>query len=162
MRNRAADVGGVKMNLGFKDQFCPFVEDGTKRHSIRGGERWKVGMRADAYQRPRQKGMRLIFRAWVIKVQSIVIAEVPMEDQCEQGVGPLAVWIDGIQLDDLEIEAFFWSDGFRHTGSNSSVQAWAFWVDRFEAGSWAGQLIHWDYDQRFMDKRDTGGGDFGL
>ena len=28
------------MNLGFKDQFVPYVEDGSKTHSIRAGERW--------------------------------------------------------------------------------------------------------------------------
>lgn len=42
------------MNLGFKDQFIPMVEDGSKRHTIRAGERWRVGMRADLWRQMRR------------------------------------------------------------------------------------------------------------
>jgi hypothetical protein len=40
--------------LGFKDRFVAFVENGTKTHSIRAGNRWKVGMRADLYRESRR------------------------------------------------------------------------------------------------------------
>ena len=43
------------MNLGFHDQVVPFIEDGSKTHTIRAGERWKVGMRADLYRELRRR-----------------------------------------------------------------------------------------------------------
>jgi len=62
--------------LGFKDQFVPYVREGSKTHSVRSGGRWKVGMRADLFEKVRQKGMSLIFRAPVVKVEPVFIWEI--------------------------------------------------------------------------------------
>ena len=45
------------MILGFKDRFVPMVEDGSKRHTIRAGKRWKVGISADLYASRKVLGM---------------------------------------------------------------------------------------------------------
>lgn len=124
------------MILGFQSRFEPFVVDGSKRHTIRAGSRWRVGMRADCFARPRQKGMRLLFRAPVTRVENIEMRE-----------GHIVI-IDGRQLDADEMEAFAWADGFRPPDPNKN---WAFrlmmyhWYDRLP---FLGQVIHWDYDRR--------------
>jgi hypothetical protein len=133
------------MNLGFKDQFCPFVEDGSKRHTMRAGDRWRVGMRADLFQRPRQKGMRLMFRAVVNRVESVVIQDAD---------GYLIITVDGTRLAMDEARSFLWRDGFRGEGS-SMAQARKFWSKQLAKAPFVGQIIHWDYDNRFTDTADT-------
>lgn len=148
------------MILGFKDQFCPFIEDGSKQHTIRGGRRWKAGMRADLYQRPRQRGMRLMFRALVIRVE-----EIRIEDYQAYQSGPtplggnhcsnyplrgpngeaLLIWINRELLAADEAEAFLRRDGFRDPALMASYQALLFWDDKLP---FTGQLIHWDYGNR--------------
>lgn len=141
------------MILGFQDRFVPFVEDGSKTHTIRAGERWKVGMRADLFARPRQKGMRLLFRAQVVKVERIEIH------------GPeMGIWVDGNHLGWDEVEALAYRDGFRgatvlpsldhlanrlHRNYPAYAQMMEFWRDRLP---FQGQIIHWNYEQRFMVK----------
>ncbi len=148
------------MILGFKDQFVPYVEDGSKRHTIRGGERWKVGMRGDLYQRPRQKDMRLIFRAIVIRVERIEIRYQPLSTKA---AAALALRIDGSPLVYDEANQFLWRDGFRkNDGRTSMMQAAAFWrkqltepdfwCKQFIERPFTGQVIHWDYEKRTKDK----------
>lgn len=48
------------MTLGFKDTFVPAVVAGTKPHTIRAGERWRVGMSIQFYRRARQRDMAKI------------------------------------------------------------------------------------------------------
>lgn len=142
------------MILGLKDQFVPFVEDGSKRHSIRAGERWKAGMRADLYARPRQKGMRLLFRAFVVKVEPICIF-------IEPDGGPKIV-LDGCLLHHAECDLFAYADGFRDGCTDSreycTVGAFAqmieFWQRTHDlaARPFVGQIIHWDYEGRFVEK----------
>lgn len=43
------------MILAFRDQFVPYVLDGSKTHSIRAGKRWREGMRVDLYEKSRQR-----------------------------------------------------------------------------------------------------------
>lgn len=120
------------MNLGFADQFVPMVEDGSKTHTIRAGERWKVGMRADLYRESRRQkvydeygrqvsGMSLIFRAPVVRVQAVEIVCDPSkrtDGYPSARTSPLylqaAIYIDGSPLDEDERNAFAWRDGFRH------------------------------------------------
>ncbi len=154
------------MNLGFKDQFVPFVEEGSKTHTIRVGQRWKAGMRADLFARPRQKGMRLLFRAMVTKVERVEIAH--RDGLCDDSTGN--IWIDGVRLDRSERNLFAWRDGFRHrellrpTDTVSVVSPETigcfdlmmdFWhrVHNLSARPFVGQIVHWDYAQRFMEKR---------
>lgn len=138
------------MILGFKDQFVPFVKDGSKTHTIRGGARWKAGMRADLYARPRQKDMRLLFRASVLKVEWIRI-------------GPdYRIAIDGMELDEGEKDLFAWRDGFRRVDlrPQGAPESWGcfhemmdFWRKTHDLAKkpFHGQIIHWDYAERFMD-----------
>lgn len=147
------------MNLGFKDQFCPLVEDGSKRHTMRAGRgRWKVGMRADLFARPRQKGMRLMFRAIVIKVEPVAITR--------RGISGLNIMIGEAILSPDEVEAFLWRDGFRPEPEDpftSTSMAAAFWRKQLQGRRLArgvygrdrmffGQIIHWDYEGRFMER----------
>ncbi len=139
------------MNLGFKDQFLPFVEDGSKTHTIRAGERWKVGMRADLYARPRQKGMRLLFRAPVVRVEPISITLEHFFNSVGNHWHP-AIVINGCLLDAGETEAFLRRDGFRDGSRSAIEQAAAFWRQSLP---FHGQLIHWDFDERFTDVTET-------
>lgn len=137
------------MNLGFQDQFETFVVDGSKRHSMRAGDRWSVGMRADLFVRIRQPGMRLLFRAWVTKVQRVVIEWKSGSLTC--GIH-LTVTIDGTELAPDEMEGFFYRDGFRNPGTLPSWQAEQFWRKDLRKGPWVGQIVHWDWTNRFTEK----------
>lgn len=158
------------MNLGFQAQFVPFVEDGSKTHTIRADKRWKVGMRADLYAESRRRkvfdaegrqtaGMRLLFRAVVTKVEEIEIW---------YSRGP-QVAIDGIALFDSERDLLAWRDGFRHRTLAKPTDTFSvvspatvgcfdlmmdFWAKthNLAAKPFHGQIIHWDYAQRFMEK----------
>ena len=131
------------MILGFKDRFVPFVEDGSKRHTVRDGKRWRSGMRADLFAKVRQKGMRLIFRAPVVRVQDITISH--------DGIA-LAVTVCNEPLDAGEMDLFFHRDGFRDPMSTSRSQAAAFWAKKLEGGRvFDGQIIHWDFERRTHD-----------
>ena len=152
------------MNLGFNDMFEPFVLDGSKTHSIRAGDRWKVGMRADCYVRPRQKGMRLLFRAPVVRVEPVEIRVLtghidgwPRNELCPLHLKTV-VLINGAPLDKDEREAFAWRDGFRqaHFKGSFFLMMW-FWrrAHNIEQKPFCGQLVHWDYDERFVDVADT-------
>lgn len=140
------------MNLGFKDRFVPMVEEGSKRHSIRAGARWKAGMRADLYARPRQKGMRLLFRAIVLKVEPITLYQRWVTEEPGNLDTTIKVRIDGVLLEPSEAEAFFRRDGFRDSERSAIEQAHGFWYGDLP---FTGQLIHWDYENRFTDIADT-------
>lgn len=146
------------MNLGFKDQFVSYVEEGSKTHTIRAGDRWKVGMRADLYARPRQKGMRLIFRAPVVRVQEIEIIPPPddfrcflcgtREIHCHQPYS--RILIDGEELGSDERDLLAWRDGFRPFPETTFAfdHMMEFWRGRLP---FHGQVIHWDYTARFVE-----------
>lgn len=137
------------MNLGFKDQFEAYVAEGSKTHTMRAGERWKAGMRADLYMRPRQKGMRLLFRAIVTKVEKV---DIYLSQKGKTEV--LYIEIEGQVLSDDETESFLWRDGFRAEGRRTSTQqATLFWRKQLANGrAFYGQIIHWDFEKRFMEK----------
>lgn len=127
------------MILGFKNQFEPYILDGTKTHTIRAGVRWRPGMRADLFVRPRQKDMRLLFRPPVVRVQDINIAG---GWQTYSGEFFGAIRIDGARLDRDELDALAWRDGFRPADGESFIAMIQFWRGRLP---FSGQLIHWDY-----------------
>lgn len=151
------------MNASFQPQFCPPVEEGSKRHTIRRGKRWKVGMRIDCYTGLRTKKTRLLFRAMVTKVEDIQICETShpvrefIPDLRNGGMLDVTKWdsaclrftvtIEGNELRDDEMDSLFYRDGFRASGSRPSEQAAAFWADGLP---FDGQIIHWDWDNRFM------------
>lgn len=155
------------MMLGFMDRFVPMAEDGSKTHSIRSGERWKVGMRADLYARPRQKGMRLLFRAPVKRVEDITIwlrkPQARMYPDEPVFMGALGIAIGGEILTDDEANALAYRDGFRDSplvpgGPLSALADMAsFWLKTHdvEAEAFKGQLIHWDYARRFCKEGEV-------
>lgn len=160
------------MLLAFQKRFIPYVLDGSKRHTIRAGERWKAGMRADLYEESRRpkkydasgaqvSGMRLLFRDLVTKVDPILI-----EHSGRAGfqlVENTSIFIAGNELKDFERDLFAWTDGFREDCNvnqpygvvGAFEQMVAFWEAEHKFGrkihKFGGQIMHWDYEQRFME-----------
>lgn len=122
------------MIAGLKHRFIPRVESGDKRHTIRRGKRWKVGMRIDLFKDVRQKTMKLIFRAPVTRVDDITI---------HVELTGLTIFIGEHELDASEKEALAIADGF-----NDRVEMFEFWSIEHGYGRFGGQIIHWDYDRR--------------
>lgn len=126
------------MLLGFKRQFAPFVEEGSKTHTIRGTRKItpRVGETCHCYVDPRQKTMRLLGRFPCVCVEDIRI---------ERGTfsNPLVIVIGGIYLEAEEAELFLQRDGFRDSSIGSAMlQANAFWDGCLP---FEGHLIHWDF-----------------
>jgi hypothetical protein len=131
------------MLLGFKRQFAPFVENGSKTHTIRGRgkrRRFEPGDSCDCYVDPRQRSMRLLGRFPCIAVEDIEIRQTGIASR------PLIVWIDGDVLSPDEADQLFHRDGFREiTGESNGhmIQAAEFWGGaKFP---FFGDLIHWEF-----------------
>jgi hypothetical protein len=99
------------MILGFKDTFVQAVVAGTKPHTIRSGQRWKVGTPIQFYQNVRQRNMTKIRPDGVVMVvQQIRIARAP-----ERFLGPAkqpTIQVDGRELTPLECQELSRRDGF--------------------------------------------------
>jgi hypothetical protein len=152
------------MVLGFKRRFAPFVEDGSKTHSIREdkNDRWRPGVIVDAFVDPRQKTMRRLMPPtpciytepleMIAVSQSLVAAE------------RIVLVIDGRRLDLDESNLFAWRDGFRHepvAGIDFSIDdenpgyspktegcyamMLQFWADLDRKLTWRGKIVHWRY-----------------
>jgi hypothetical protein len=129
------------MLLGFKRQFAPYVEEGSKTHTIRAQRADRkiprVGEVLHCYVDPRQKTMRLLGRFKCSRVEPIEIVG---------GYGGIAqIIIAGESLDPPEMEALARRDGFR-TGGLREMEA--FWVKTHGiAPSYVfhGNLIHWEF-----------------
>jgi hypothetical protein len=95
------------MMLGFKRRFAPYVEEGSKTHTIRAKrkQRPKVGEICHCFVDPRQKSMRLLGRFKCVRVEEIEIYE--------RGEGSFGVIVDGAELTPDEKDALAWRDGFR-------------------------------------------------
>lgn len=153
------------MLLGFKRRFAPFVEDGSKTHTIRAIRKNppRVGETCHCYVDPRQKTMRLLGRFECVKVEEIEIRR--------EGFGRRMgfLWkfvIDGISLSTDEMNALAWRDGFR---SSEYDNAWAemadYWIRMHGSGNkpfvFCGHVIHWRYKpaltttQPRSDRRET-------
>jgi hypothetical protein len=105
-------------------------------------------MRADLYARPRQKDMRLIFRAPVVKVDLIRIF-VRMVDPSVPH--KLMIWINGEALGLDEKELLARADGF----PNGLAEMHYFWLEEHGPGAFYGQIIHWDYERRTASDEAT-------
>lgn len=137
------------MTLGFKNQFVPFVLDGSKTHTIRGlradGKIWRAGMRADLYANLRQANMWLLFRAPVLKVEEIYIDIRVLSQEATF----IDIRINGEPLSWDEKCDLAWRDGFRGVDGGREgalVHMMRFWRGRLP---FAGQIIHWDYSRRW-------------
>lgn len=137
MKTRKHPSGRV---LGFQDRFVLRVRSGAKRHTIRAGDLWRVGMTAHLYEKSRQPGMALIFRSPVVKVEEVVISKTWTPRFQVQ------VEIEGLLIGPDECAQLARADGF-----DNFTEMVAFWEKRLlkcGAEGWYGQLIHWDYEQR--------------
>ena len=145
------------MLLGFKRQFEPYVEDGSKRHTIRARrkKRPRPGEVCHCYVDPRQKSMRLLGRWPCTKVEEIKIEALNYPH--------LRIVIEGYVLDAIETEQLLWRDGFRPTkaqasyGLSSTALAWQFWEKRLKRARFVGDLIHWDFDHPVLKPERRGG-----
>lgn len=142
------------MLVGFKRQFAPYVEEGSKTHTIRGAGRFKVGQRLDCYVDPRQKSMRLLGRWPCVNVEQIIIETI----QAAGDFNTLRLEISGITLSADEAIAFAFRDGFRPVRAcDALVSMKHFWererklVDQ-PGHWWDGEIGHWDFS-RPMVKR---------
>lgn len=131
------------MLLGFKRRFVPFVEDGSKTHTIRATRKItpKVGEICHCYVDPRQKTMRLLGRWPCVKVEEIDINWLATH----QGM-TLLIEIDGRELDDDEASVLAYRDGFRERGEAGALGAMhKYWheLHGHAAFPFHGHLIHW-------------------
>lgn len=139
------------MLLGFMSRFVPYVEDGSKTHSVREymkkGER-RAGEICNCYANPRQKNMRLLGRWPCVKVEPIMLGFQPF------GAGyVLRVTIGEHTLSVGEANSFAWRDGFRDqdmpigtAALDEMARYWIAWgrlADSVHAAPWHGELIHW-------------------
>lgn len=146
------------MLLGFKAQFAPFVEDGSKTHTIRAPRKdrpIRVGDRLDCYTNVRQQNMRLLGRWLCTKVETIEIRLDPklyIKSALTGRTEHFKIAIDGQPLDYDEAVAFAFRDGFR--GRDSVCQMAAFWMREHALSAdnpFHGHLIHWDFQRRLVE-----------
>lgn len=128
------------MLLGFKEQFAPFVEEGSKTHTIRAKRkrRPRVGETCHCYVNPRKKSMRLLGRFECIRVEDLRIETDFYETT-------IRLCINGEYLSWDETEEFLWRDGFRGTHMSACLQALAFWAKKLAVGPMFSDIIHWKY-----------------
>jgi hypothetical protein len=120
------------MLLGFKKQFVPMILSRLKTHTIRAKRKHppRVGEICHCYTGLRQKGARLLGRWPCVKVQQIDIGPVRHGQQYAD------VWIDGLPLQQDELQALARRDGF-----GNFAQMMQFWEGRLP---FEGYMIHWD------------------
>jgi hypothetical protein len=137
----------------FKKRFVPFVEDGSKTHTIRGKRKHpdKPGSTFHGFYAMRTKQCRKIIEAPVLRVEDIVI-DPPC---CE-------IWVAETKLNLDECDALAWRDGFRYPVDDTFLShgpggpvggefgmMLLFWAQENEAFTrWNGDIIHWDYSRR--------------
>lgn len=115
------------------------------------------GMRCDApvhaperleYQQQQVSGMRLLFRAQVVRVESIHIYSATGKD--------FTICLQGYDLSPAECDLFAYRDGFRTGCTDSQAygtvgafeQMMEFWKRKHKL-PFHGQVIHWNYAERF-------------
>ncbi len=131
------------MLLGFKARFAPFIEDGSKTHTIRATRKVapRVGEVCHCYTGLRQKGARLLGRWPCVKVQDIIIEWLAVEFGMS-----ILITIDGVELDDAEANALAFADGFRSRGVRDALgEMQSYWhrLHGADAFPFHGQIIHW-------------------
>lgn len=127
------------MLIGFQARFAPFVEEGSKTHTIRAIRKIapKVGEICHCYANPRQKTMRLLGRFKCVKVEDIRIRK--------WGDLDLKILLGGVELNHDEANALLYRDGFRdEDGRTAMRQARAFWEERLPFN---GTMIHWKFEE---------------
>ena len=122
----------------FKKRFVPFILNGRKTHTIREPRKHpdKLGNTLHLYTGLRQKGARLLMRVPCVKIEEIEIRVVGMEKRIPQPKA--SIWIDGVELNESEIESFARRDGF-----DDFREMMQFWHDAKREFPWHGHIIHW-------------------
>lgn len=131
------------MLLGFKRQFAPFVEEGSKTHTIRATRKItpRVGEIAHCYVDPRQKTMRLLGRWPVVRVEPIRILMLGGDHHTAPA---LVISIDNNVLTRDEANEFAWRDGFRPVRKCDALIAMGhFWMSVHGKTVFNGHVIHW-------------------
>lgn len=112
------------MILGFNEPFIPAIVAGTKVHTIREGQRWRVGETAQFCAKAHQPDQ---YEFWsprpIISVQNLRLTRNEL-------------WVDGRLLNPTELLALAQADGF-----TSVADLLAFFADR--PLPFQGQLLHW-------------------
>lgn len=87
----------------FQKRFAPYVEEGSKRHTIRARRKHedKPGATMHLFTGLRQKGARLLGRFPCVRVESILIT------------ADHRVFVEGVELSADEKDLLAWRDGFR-------------------------------------------------
>lgn len=135
------------MLLGFKRRFAPFVEDGSKTHTIRAIRKIvpRVGEMCHCYVDPRQKSMRLLGRWPCVRVQEIEMHWLAIDINGRDCMTVL-IRIDGVELSPEEANLFAWRDGFRsRTPETALGELHDYWhkLHGHAAFPFHGHLIHW-------------------
>lgn len=109
----------------FKPRFVDAILSGAKTHTIRATRKHAdvPGRTMHLYVGLRQKGARLLMRRRCVRVQDVEITA-------------LGVTIDGVDLDQDELDALARSDGFPH----GWPQMLSFWTGRLP---FVGNIYHW-------------------
>lgn len=129
------------MLLNFKPQFVPFVEDGSKTHSIRAlrkdGKVPRAGETCHCYTGLRRKGARLLGRWPCVKVGDFIVFKDGLRRR---------VFIDEVELTFDEKNALAWRDGFRpEQGQGFAFAAMSIFWDKTHRLPFDGKIIHWDF-----------------
>lgn len=136
------------MTLGCQPQFHPMIRDGSKPFTIRayrnGDRQWRAGDTVHLFEKPRQKGMKLIAEFRCTAVQDIMISRLG------------AVAIADTLLSEDEKDLLAWKDGFRPAGSTETNCAGCFALmlrfwnrHKLRKKEWFyGNIIHWKYDPK--------------
>lgn len=123
---------------GFKKQFVPFILSGEKTHTIRArrANPDKPGNTLHLYTGLRQKGARLLMRVPCVKVEEIEIRETGHRYSAK--LTDVAIRIDGVELDQGEMELLARRDGFV-----SLASMMRFWQEPKNRLPFRGHIIHW-------------------
>jgi len=147
-------AGGRTVLVGFRRRFAPYVEEGSKTHTILGIRKrpFRVGDRCDCYVDPRQKTMRLLGRWPCVGVGNVRILIV------RNFYGWFGrVWIDGEELTPDECNALAWHDGFRSTTRDEAFDEMIhYWIKlhpppagmRTPRYDFHGQIVLWRYSEK--------------
>lgn len=122
----------------FKARFVPKIEDGSKRHTIRGRRRYedKPGDTMHLFYGARTKQCRLLMRVPCTRVQLVRIAMA--KGPCRLKM--FFIEIDGVELDRDERERLAIADGF-----SSFKEMMSFWTGRLP---FEGKIYHWNPEER--------------
>lgn len=115
----------------FKPRFVPYVENGTKRHTIRAKRKHpdEPGDTTHLYTGLRTKAARLLGRSLCIKVEDIRISAAQQ------------VFVDGVELNLDEKNALAFCDGFRSLDvGHAFEEMMEFWTGRLP---FTGDIVHW-------------------